>query len=233
MRVAVISAAVGISIHAPRVGRDDTRVGHKTNGNNFNPRAPCGARRYTPYCCFTQNKFQSTRPVWGATVLTLGRTDDFVISIHAPRVGRDVLHRPELAGPSDFNPRAPCGARQEKTYTFNQKKVFQSTRPVWGATGSITELNGVMVDFNPRAPCGARRDCVRSTLDRTRISIHAPRVGRDAAPCGGATLMSVISIHAPRVGRDVCQPSTCGPGWYFNPRAPCGARRYRHTGCAD
>ena len=34
-----------------------------------------------------------------------------------------------------------------------------------------------------------------------------------------------ISIHAPRVGRDTGISSNLHPGLYFNPRAPCGARR--------
>ena len=33
---------------------------------------------------------------------------------------------------------------------------FQSTRPVWGATGELHGLGGMIVGFNPRAPCGAR-----------------------------------------------------------------------------
>ncbi len=38
----------------------------------------------------TQMQFQSTRPVWGATGKYLSDNQAFVISIHAPRVGRDI-----------------------------------------------------------------------------------------------------------------------------------------------
>ena len=34
--------------------------------------------------------------------------------------------------------------------------AFQSTRPVWGATGCLAALCKVCFNFNPRAPCGAR-----------------------------------------------------------------------------
>ena len=33
--------------------------------------------------------FQSTRPVWGATITRVGVRVRVLVSIHAPRVGRD------------------------------------------------------------------------------------------------------------------------------------------------
>ena len=106
-------AVVGrISIHAPRVGRDSARPCRLTAVVYFNPRAPCGARR----CC---DVTPATRDC---------------ISIHAPRVGRDHRNWYYISYNYNFNPRAPCGARpfvgQEMTASF----LFQSTRPVWGAT---------------------------------------------------------------------------------------------------
>ena len=57
------------------------------------------------------------------------------------------------------------------------------------------------------------------------ISTHAPLAGRDiqvqkAADCHH------ISTHAPLAGRDPAICSFCSRALYFNPRAPCGARRY-------
>ena len=147
------------------------------------------------------------------------------ISIHAPRVGRDMAGTMRSSTTSYFNPRAPCGARQEKGPNPSREN-----------------------NFNPRAPCGARLTPQRGRRAPKKISIHAPRVGRDRlawykadftlkdfnprAPCGARpeakdTLVAAIniSIHAPRVGRDGhprCQ-SACGGD--FNPRAPCGARQ--------
>ena len=64
-----MTADIRISIHAPRVGRD-----------NGATEVHLGRRG-----------FQSTRPVWGAT-RSNREMDAFVtISIHAPRVGRDAL----------------------------------------------------------------------------------------------------------------------------------------------
>ena len=61
---------------------------------------------------------------------------------------------------------------------YAHRAIFQSTLPLWGATGL-----GIGGDFIPG------------------ISIHAPLVGSDL---GGHAVMSckLISIHAPLVGSD-------------------------------
>ena len=68
--------------------------------------------------------------------------------------------------------------------------TFQSTRPVWGAT----------LHSDPLKPT-------------RKISIHAPRVGRDVAPAVAVEAPEKISIHAPRVGRDRITPRIlfCAP----------------------
>ena len=78
---------------------------------------------------------------------------------------------------------------------------------MWGATESPIVSAMPTVDFNPRAPCGARprADCEVDAF--VTISIHAPRVGRDA-----------YRVNLFRQRAD------------FNPRAPCGARR---RGCRN
>ena len=103
------------------------------------------------------------------------------VSIHAPRAGRDMLILLPSAPCARFNPRAPCGARR-----------------LCFASHSSTSC------FNPRAPCGARRRAVAVRKRRARVSIHAPRAGRDFV--GTAARPPVLS---------------------FNPRAPCGARQQK------
>ena len=78
-----------ISIHAPRVGRDATRVWRPFCMRDFNPRAPCGARLKHERESAGNYAFQSTRPVWGATIMSTMVFAAAPISIHAPRVGRD------------------------------------------------------------------------------------------------------------------------------------------------
>ena len=145
--------------------------------------------------------FQSTRPVWGATASHLTRRSSRRISIHAPRVGRDRLRAQKNLCCGHFNPRAPCGARRRARLKNRLRHLFQSTRPVWGATairGARARAEAISIHaprvgrddvfldyerqahhFNPRAPCGARRDGFNPHLAVCDISIHAPRVGRD------------------------------------------------------
>ena len=102
------------------------------------------------------DQFQSTRPVWGATLSPTSATHSMTVSIHAPRVGRDRLYRRAYNDCQGFNPRAPCGARLCFILVFIIFHKFQSTRPVWGAT-IVPALSAAKLE----------------------VSIHAPRVGRD------------------------------------------------------
>ena len=81
-----------ISIHAPRVGSDGKLV----------------ERLYSPLI------FQSTLPVWGATFQNPSVSLVSMISIHAPRVGSDFGEATALLFYNNFNPRSPCGERQQK-----------------------------------------------------------------------------------------------------------------------
>ena len=146
----------GISIHAPRVGSDAAPSKPGSKPKDFNPRSPCGERQELVISFGANDKFQSTLPVWGATTSRTGSTrrSEFQstlpvwgatsllgylntvenISIHAPRVGSDC--RPLLRSFAfpHFNPRSPCGERQELVISFGANDKFQSTLPVWGAT---------------------------------------------------------------------------------------------------
>ena len=101
-----------ISIHAPREGRDHAQPVAEPDFQDFNPRAPRGARPREYFDELERVAFQSTRPARGATWLNLKSlftatnfnpraprgarlhcvrvlVGDGVISIHAPREGRD------------------------------------------------------------------------------------------------------------------------------------------------
>ena len=78
--------------------------------------------------------FQSTLPVWGAT-LSLSRLHGIAgISIHAPRVGSDDIIN-ALIEQGVISIHAPrVGSDQRRTVQLNYAVLFQSTLPVWGAT---------------------------------------------------------------------------------------------------
>ena len=73
--------------------------------------------------------FQSTLPVWGATVA-------------------HILRNPTFA---DFNPRSPCGERPPENISNPAVTLFQSTLPVWGATPAV-RLHGAPGQISIHAP---------------------------------------------------------------------------------
>ena len=167
------------------------------------------------------------------------------ISIHAPHAGRDTFAA--LADKWwDISIHAPHAGRDRYSVsTASEPSLFQSTRPMRGATTQRSSMALPILYFNPRAPCGARPASppfcghewpfqstrpMRGATDKAAaasmygsISIHAPHAGRDLRskpPC----LESLISIHAPHAGRDDVGFVFCKQPSDFNPRAPCGAR---------
>ena len=103
------------------------------------------------------NIFQSTHPGWGATQHDRLSWIHLPISIHAPRVGCDRLHR-----------------------LYNMRGLlFQSTHPGWGATRSTVKAPRCkLISIHaPRVGC----DSLPLLLSlEWLISIHAPRVGCDS-----------------------------------------------------
>ena len=59
---------------------------------------------------------------------------DSNISIHPPRVGRDVLDSVDFTHFLDFNPPSPCGEGPAYCCIVPLASLFQSTLPVWGGT---------------------------------------------------------------------------------------------------
>ncbi|EFR40754.1 hypothetical protein HMPREF9162_2210 [Selenomonas sp. oral taxon 137 str. F0430] len=101
--------------------------------------------------------------------------------------------------------------------------MFQSTRPVRGATGAA-DARKQMGDVSIHAP-RAGRDLPHEVFSLPEnVSIHAPRAGRDFTSARHRTTQTV-SIHAPRAGRDSADSHRRVRRQSFNPRAPCGARQ--------
>ena len=98
-----------ISIHAPLAGRDVFRQCEQPQSIDFNPRAPCGARRERKYF--------------------YGKTDK--ISIHAP-----LLQRFAARGYSQFQSTRPLRGATQGLLVGPHQVLFQSTRPLRGATVS-------------------------------------------------------------------------------------------------
>ena len=146
-----------------------------------------------------------------------------------------------------FNPRAPCGARPVrlrrfyhtnyisihaplagrdcgKRRFFRAPVLFQSTRPLRGATLVVRGIQHQSNHFNPRAPCGARPVRLRRFYHTNYISIHAPLAGRDAIRDAVANGTMPFQSTRPLRGATPALPCVMRDQSYFNPRAPCGAR---------
>ena len=78
------------------------------------------------------------------------------ISTHVPHAGHDHLFQIDLYNETNFNSRAPCGARLEYS-TIAVDNISISTHvPHAGHDYFAFALLLFLVHFNSRAPCGAR-----------------------------------------------------------------------------
>ena len=192
-------------------------------------------------------RFQSTRPVWGATLRLppevispssfnprapcgARRTIDHIrhsltlVSIHAPRMGRDLWGVANPRQHDRFNPRAPCGARLRDDLAGPEAFMFQSTRPMRGATTNMLRKNNG-IEFQSTRPMRGATCYYKQThyAIRTFQSTRPMRgatfalynvapvvfVFQSTRPMRGATgdlriprQCRRVSIHAPHAGRD-------------------------------
>ena len=196
----IIGFDTDISIHAPRVGRDQHRSWCPRWPAYFNPRAPCGARRSCAHAAPSLRNFNPRAPCGARLFWLISSVFALMISIHAPRVGRDVSLTSIVMPPSYFNPRAPCGARRYRCGHSSACGYFNPRAPC-GARQEAQPSPRPHHDFNPRAPCGARR--ILLVAVSVCFQNFNPR-----APCGARR---GVRPHLLRLSN-------------FNPRAPCGAR---------
>ena len=108
--------ALDISTHAPLAGRDRKRLLKSCLGRNFNPRAPCGARRERQRTRRTAANISTHAPLAGRDRDGQSLTDAMRISTHAPLAGRDRSSLRSRTRWRNFNPRAPCGARRARKH---------------------------------------------------------------------------------------------------------------------
>ena len=150
-----------------------------------------------------------------------------LVSIHAPRAGRDITLIFVKEINDSFNPRAPCGTRQRTSLLLYWRFMFQSTRPVRDATsqGVPTEIYYPVSIHAPRA---GRDYKPNHDQHHQQVSIHAPRAGRDDK-AAKIVKQAEVSIHAPRAGRDEQLCKLAKLQRVFNPRAPCGTRQQDYS----
>ena len=170
---------------------------------HFNPRTPCGVR---PFSAFLSIFFH-------------------VISIHAPIAGCDPICGSSKSMFSKFQSTHPLrGAtviRQRDSILF----TISIHAPLAGCDQRRPRSRITINNFNPRTPCGVR-------LRFDRVLRRAP-VFQSTHPLRGATFAGryvvfrfFISIHAPLAGCDTLVQQGSKFNNNFNPRTPCGVRRW-------
>ena len=174
----------------PAMGSALTSVG------DFNPRAPCGARPPRPEYPRDRCIISIHAPLAGRDTITGLHTVLAVISIHAPLAGRDLAVLQRHRQPLCISIHAPLAGRDIKVLDctdeelmisihaplagrdictvgkYPSRNLFQSTRPLRGATFVPDKVSAALGYFNPRAIVGGKVVQL--------ISIHAPLAGRDS-----------------------------------------------------
>ena len=102
-----------VSTHAPLAGSDTWGASPTASRSSFNPRSPCGERRYL------------MPPEVGG-----------IVSTHAPLAGSDLCKKVTRRIINGFNPRSPCGERHLAADVLAPAVGFQPTLPLRGATAS-------------------------------------------------------------------------------------------------
>ena len=193
--------ALLISIHSPRMGRDIQRERALYAGEDFNPLSPHGERHGIALVPQRAEQFQSTLPAWGETKECRRKTDEHGISIHSPRMGRDVelVHEGRLL--VDFNPLSPHGERPATVWALSAREKISIHSPRMGRDRIVGRSRWASANFNPLSPHGERR--------RSRWSAPWPKGFQSTLPAWGETIPGILG-----------QPNAKN----FNPLSPHGER---------
>ena len=168
------AANYDISIHAPRVGSDQTTLN-------------------SPRCLW----ISIHAPRVGSDGKIPGHYHHQTISIHAPRVGSDSHPSTSNSYSVYFNPRSPCGERPWSYQKAGGRMNFNPRSPC-GERLCPARIVPTFCNFNPRSPCGERRYPRTTWKGQKSISIHAPRVGSDCTfprpPNPGTGFQSTLPV---------------------------------------
>ena len=163
-----------------------------------------------------------------------------------PLAGHDARLRLRTGLRLHFNPRAPCGARRLTIGQLHLHPPFQSTCPLRGTTMTKTfcdKCGKISIHVPLAGHDGANLSCaylpfafqstcpLRGTTTPKYFALGY-KTFQSTCPLRGTTGFSEIfcstqhiSIHVPLAGHDSGSWSCYPRRNYFNPRAPCGARR--------
>ena len=175
-RAACIKAALKAEFQSTRPIRGATQALPPSCSKDcyFNPRAPYGARPHGLLQGRLYLRHFNPRAPYGARLVTLVHTDGIVtISIHAPHTGRDPRCPLWARWRRYFNPRAPYGARPQYGDDGLQEYIFQSTRPIRGATNELGD-SGSSIGFQSTRPIRGATDLSAAYAIMTKFQSTRP-----------------------------------------------------------
>ena len=127
----------------------------------------------------------------------------------------------------NFNPRSPCGERQQPGTGHHDESDFNPRSPCGERLCVLLLFSHTIRYFNPRSPCGERLGMQAQTDNQKLFQSTLPMRGATPPQSLRSPLIG-ISIHAPHAGSDrIAAYSMQRVIWHFNPRSPCGERRLK------
>ena len=146
-----------ISTHAPLAGRDFYNQNERHH-TRISTHAPLAGRDPYRWSLFVDFEISTHAPLAGRDGYSFpARLGGVDISTHAPLAGRDGAGSTAYGGDSIFQPTRPLrGATKYFVKGARTHGNFNPRAPC-GARQNRAKLHNTILYFNPRAPCGARR----------------------------------------------------------------------------
>ena len=191
-----------VSTHAPLAGSDANATENlPLSLSSFNPRSPCGERR------------------WRSSRAFAGRAGFNPRSPCGERLAVTALD----LGMSSFQPTLPLRGATSKSTDRPARFPFQPTLPLRGATAISSASPGSHWWFQPTLPLRGATTMPSPAPGTEPVSTHAPLAGSDLN-CRPMRSAILVSTHAPLAGSDSSTPAIPTFWRSFNPRSPCGER---------
>ena len=157
--ISPISSDLPISIHASRMGCDGPVLRCGEHDFYFNPRIPYGMRLQVLEAEIDKRQFQSTHPVWDATLSSSPLAPSGNFNPRIPYGMRPPERRWSPARSYHFNPRIPYGMRQSGVNKWTKAVSISIHASRMGCDMRRHPAPFGCRNFNPRIPYGMRPDC--------------------------------------------------------------------------
>ena len=199
--------ADAISIHSPRMGRDCT-PGTSRRTPHISIHSPrMGRDRRRPPPSTSGFYFNPLSP-HGERQYDPAKVDGpSPISIHSPRMGRDSRRPSGYFQAPRFQSTLPAWGETATVLARRRGTIFQSTLPAWGETCSQRCPRRFFSYFNPLSPHGERHKCPHKPHERAIFQSTLPAWGETWCPTPPWTELNFnpLSPHGERPPLDWMQ----------------------------